>query len=189
MERANSTTAQAGIAVSPPAPAKWALSAPLIGVFALALLVPLVGNDYWVLIATRAAIYWVLVAGLNLMIGFAGQLAIGYVALLTLGAYTTSVLAAGNVLPAINPFLALVAAGCAGAIFGVIVGLPALRLRTFYFAMTTLGFATKVVSVTVLIFFMLISFVFWLAGLAGKKDWEPKDAGEAARAAHATEVA
>lgn len=38
----------------------------------------------------------------------------------------------------------------------------------------TLGFATKVVSVTVLIFFLLISFVFWLSSLAGKKSWEPK---------------
>ncbi|MEO8503102.1 MAG: cytochrome ubiquinol oxidase subunit I [Acidobacteriota bacterium] len=38
----------------------------------------------------------------------------------------------------------------------------------------TLGFATTVVSVTVLIFFLLISFVFWLASLGGKKDWEPK---------------
>jgi branched-chain amino acid transport system permease protein len=131
MEQASGTAAQAPIAVSPTASAQWVLGAPLITVFALALLVPLVGNDYWVLIATRAAIYWVLVAGLNLMIGFAGQLAIGYVALLTLGAYTTSVLAAGNVVPAINPFLALAAAGCAGALFGVIVGLPALRLRTF----------------------------------------------------------
>ena len=36
----------------------------------------------------------------------------------------------------------------------------------------TLGFATKVVSINVLLFFLLIGFVFWLAGLAGKKDWE-----------------
>ncbi len=43
--------------------------------------------------------------------------------------------------------LALVAGGVMGAIFGVIVGLPALRLRTFYFAMTTLGFATIVTQV------------------------------------------
>ena len=70
-------------------------------------LVPFIGNDYWVLIATRAAIYWVLVSGLNLIVGFAGQLAIGYVALLTLGAYTASVLAAGNVLPPVPPFAAL----------------------------------------------------------------------------------
>jgi len=38
----------------------------------------------------------------------------------------------------------------------------------------TLGFATKIVSVTVLIFFLLISFVFWLASLGAKKDWQPR---------------
>jgi branched-chain amino acid transport system permease protein len=125
----------------------WAFAGPLILVFLLALLVPFVSNDYWVLIATRAAIYWVLVGALNLIIGFAGQLAIGYVALLTLGAYTTSVLVSGNVLPPVPVFGALAIAGIAGAVFGVIVGLPALRLRTFYFAMTTLGFATIVTQV------------------------------------------
>jgi ABC-type branched-subunit amino acid transport system permease subunit/ABC-type branched-subunit amino acid transport system ATPase component len=129
--------------------ARSALSqvAPLIGVFVLAMLLPLVSNDYWALIGTRAAIYWVLVAGLNLVVGFAGHLAIGYVALLTLGAYTTSILVAGNVLPAVPVFAALPIAAGIGALFGVIVGLPALRLRTFYFAMSTLGFATIVTQI------------------------------------------
>ncbi len=121
--------------------------APFLGIFAVAVLLPFVSNDYWALIGTRAAIYWVLVSGLNLIVGFAGHLAIGYVALLTLGAYTTSVLAAGNVLPAVPVFAALPLAGCVGAVFGVIVGLPALRLRTFYFAMSTLGFATIVTQI------------------------------------------
>src|SRR3954454_11045981 len=125
----------------------WGQLAPLLLVFAAAALVPFVGNDYWVLIATRAAIYWLLVAALNLMVGFAGQLAIGYVALLALGAYTTSILAAGNVLPPVPAFVALIAAGVVGAAFGVVVGLPALRLRTFYFAITTLGFATIVTQI------------------------------------------
>jgi ABC-type branched-subunit amino acid transport system ATPase component/ABC-type branched-subunit amino acid transport system permease subunit len=98
-------------------------------------------------IATRACVYWVLVAGLNLVVGFAGQIAIGWVALLTLGAYTTSVLAAGNAMPALPPYLALAIAGVAGALFGLIIGLPALRLRTFYFAITTLGFATIVTQI------------------------------------------
>ncbi len=130
-------------------PGRFALAtaAPFMVLLGLALLVPFVGNDYWTLIATRAAIYWILVSGLNLVVGFAGQLAIGYVALLTLGAYTTSVLVAGNVLPALPVFAALPAAGVVGAVFGVIVGLPALRLRTFYFAMTTLGFATIVTQI------------------------------------------
>jgi branched-chain amino acid transport system permease protein len=125
----------------------WRQMLPLAAVFAAAAFIPFVSNDYWVLIATRAAIYWVLVSGLNLMIGFAGQLAIGYVALLALGAYTASVLAAGNVLPPLHPFAALGAAGLAGALVGLIVGLPALRLRTFYFAISTLGFATIVTQI------------------------------------------
>ena len=117
---------------------------PYLAVLAAALALPLLGEDYWTVIATRAAIYWVLVSGLNLVVGFAGQLAIGYVALLTLGAYTSSVLVerAG-----LNPFVALLAAAVVGAAAGVVVGLPALRLRTFYFAMTTLGFATIVTQV------------------------------------------
>ncbi|MEA2869869.1 MAG: branched-chain amino acid transport system ATP-binding protein livM, partial [Bradyrhizobium sp.] len=75
--------------------------APFLGILAGAMILPFVSNDYWALIGTRAAIYWVLVSGLNLIVGFAGHLAIGYVALLTLGAYATSVLVAGNVAPPI----------------------------------------------------------------------------------------
>src|SRR5262249_58144715 len=66
---------------------------------------PLFGGGYWGVIATRACVYWVLVSGLNLVVGFAGQIAIGWVALLTLGAYTTSVLVAGNVMPPLSPYL------------------------------------------------------------------------------------
>jgi ABC-type branched-subunit amino acid transport system ATPase component/ABC-type branched-subunit amino acid transport system permease subunit len=132
-------------------PASQAAKAPRFGAavpYALlvlaAIAIPFVGEDYWTTIATRAAVYWVLVGGLNLVVGFAGQLAIGYVALLTVGAYTASALAEKLGVPA--P-LALVAAGFTGALGGVLVGLPALRLRTFYFAMSTLGFATIVTQV------------------------------------------
>jgi branched-chain amino acid transport system permease protein len=120
---------------------------PFLAILAAAMILPFVSNDYWALIGTRAAIYWVLVSGLNLIVGFAGHLAIGYVALLTLGAYTTSVLVAGNVMPPLDVFAALAIAAAVGAVFGVVVGLPALRLRTFYFAMSTLGFATIVAQI------------------------------------------
>ena len=69
---------------------------PYLAIAAIAAILPLIGNEYWAVIGTRAAIYWILVCGLNLIVGYAGQLAIGYVSLLTLGAYSTSVLAAGN---------------------------------------------------------------------------------------------
>jgi branched-chain amino acid transport system permease protein len=120
---------------------------PYLALLVIGLAFPLFGGGYWGVIATRACIYWVLVSGLNLVVGFAGQIAIGWVALLTLGAYATSVLIAGNVTPPFPPYLALAVAAMVGAIFGLIVGLPALRLRTFYFAMTTLGFATIVTQV------------------------------------------
>ena len=47
----------------------WLLAAVVIAVG-----LPYVSNDYWVSIGTRAAIYWVLISGLNLVVGFAGQL-------------------------------------------------------------------------------------------------------------------
>jgi ABC-type branched-subunit amino acid transport system ATPase component/ABC-type branched-subunit amino acid transport system permease subunit len=119
-------------------------AAPFLLVLTGALVLPFIANDYWVLIGTRAAVYWVLVAGLNLVVGFGGQLAIGYVALLTLGAYTASVLAVGNLGPPWPVYAAVGAACVVGAAVGVVIGLPALRLRTFYFAMTTLGFAAIV---------------------------------------------
>jgi len=122
-------------------------AAPFLALLVVGLAFPLFGGGYWGVIATRACVYWVLVSGLNLVVGFAGQLAIGWVSLLTLGAYTTSVLAAGNVTPEVPPYLALAATAVVGAVFGLIIGLPALRLRTFYFAITTLGFATIVTQV------------------------------------------
>src|SRR5579859_4257266 len=86
-----------------------------VAILAVLLILPLFGNEYRALIGTRAAIYWVLIAGLNLIVGFAGQLAIGYVALFALGAYTASVLVAGNVMPPVPAFAALAAAGAVGA--------------------------------------------------------------------------
>jgi len=134
-------------AAAPSRLARLESAAPWIALALIAAGLPLLGDSYIGVIAQRACIYWILCAGLNLVVGYAGQIAIGWVALLTVGAYTTAVLTAGKVMPAWNPYVALLASAALGAVFGVIVGLPALRLRTFYFAMTTLGFATIITQI------------------------------------------
>src|SRR4029077_18888063 len=99
---------------------------PWIALGLVGLLLPLLDDSYIGVIAQRAFIYWILSAGLNLVVGYAGQIAIGWVSMLTLGAYPTAALTAGNVGEPWHPYLALVAGGAIGAVFGLIVGLPAL---------------------------------------------------------------
>ena len=116
----------------------------VVAALLIAFALPHIVNRYWAQIATLAFIYWVLIAGLNLVVGFAGQLAIGFVGLLAIGAYASAILVEKAGWPS---FVALVFSGGAGALFGFLVGLPSLRLKTFYFAMTTLGFAIIVTQV------------------------------------------
>lgn len=121
----------------------WKLAG-VAAVLLIALVMPQVVNQYWAQIATLAFIYWILIAGLNLIVGFAGQLAVGFVGLLAIGAYTAAILVEKAGWPS---FAALVFSGGAGALFGFLVGLPSLRLKNFYFAMTTLGFSTIVTQI------------------------------------------
>lgn len=107
-------------------------------VLAAALLPWWAGNFYWVHVATLICTYWVLVCGLNLVVGFSGQLSIGHVGLLAIGAYTYGILAGRYDL---TPFAALAAAAVAGGASGLLLGLPSLRLPEFYFAMATMAFA------------------------------------------------
>jgi len=138
------------IAAVQPASGSWGASfnvasvIGVIGAITVVVLLPRLVNDYWMQIATLAFTYWVLIAGLNLIVGYAGQLAIGSVALLAIGSYTAAILCEKAGWPA---FAALPAAGASGAVFGFLIGLPSLRLKTFYFAMATLGFATIVTQV------------------------------------------
>ena len=123
-------------------------SLPYLGLLVLGVAIALSGNGYWSVIATRASVYWVLVAGLNLVVGFAGQLAIGYVAVLAVGAYTASALVAQSGFGSgIGPVAALAGAAALGAVAGALIGLAALRLRSFYFAMATLGLSTVVTQI------------------------------------------
>jgi branched-chain amino acid transport system permease protein len=94
----------------------------------------------WVRIANYAILYVLLALGLNIVVGFAGLLDLGYIAFYAVGAYTYALLAS----PQFNlhlPFWAILPIGAAvAALFGVLLGAPTLKLRGDYLAIVTLGF-------------------------------------------------
>jgi branched-chain amino acid transport system permease protein len=94
----------------------------------------------WVRITNYAILYVLLALGLNIVVGFAGLLDLGYIAFYAVGAYTYALLAS----PQFNlhlPFWVILPIGAAvAALFGVILGAPTLKLRGDYLAIVTLGF-------------------------------------------------
>ncbi len=94
----------------------------------------------WVRITNYALLYVMLALGLNIVVGFAGLLDLGYIAFYAVGAYTYALLAS----PQFNlhlPFWAILPIGAAvAALFGVLLGAPTLKLRGDYLAIVTLGF-------------------------------------------------
>lgn len=103
------------------------------------------GDQYQIHLAALIAVYWILVAGLNLVVGFTGQLSIGHVGLLAIGAYAFTILAGRYEW---SPWIALLASGSIGGVCGLLLGLPSLRLPGFYFAMATMAFALIVAEIT-----------------------------------------
>src|SRR5437016_8504154 len=98
----------------------------------------------WVRIANFAILYILLALGLNIVVGFAGLLDLGYIAFYAVGAYTYALLAS----PHFNlhlPFWVILPAGAAlAALFGLLLGAPTLKLRGDYLAIVTLGFGVIV---------------------------------------------
>lgn len=106
----------------------------------------LVSNEYHLHVFTLIGVYWVLVAGLTLVVGYAGQLSVGHVGLLAIGAYAFMILTGRT---GLDPLLATVVSGALGGLCGVLLGLPSLRLPGFYFAMATLAFSMIVTEVLI----------------------------------------
>ena len=97
---------------------------------------PWLVSEYWLAQLIFVLIYGVVGLGLMLLSGFTGLFSLGHAAFLGVGAYTQAALTNAGV-----PFpLALVAAGAVAAAVGVVVGLPALRVKGIYLAIATLAF-------------------------------------------------
>ena len=127
-----------------------------LGIVALILLPWVVGasgGNYWVRVLDFALLYIVLALGLNVVVGFAGLLDLGYIAFYALGAYSYALLASPH-LPQhfesiatafpvgmhFSLWFVAIFAMILAALFGIILGFPTLQLRGDYLAIVTLGF-------------------------------------------------
>ena len=128
--RARSTATRAGLTVT---------------ASAVVLLLPLVLGTYPMSVAVTVVTYAILGLGLNVVVGYAGLLDLGYAAFFAIGAYTSAML---QVDAHWSFWETLPAAVVAAAISGCIIGYPTLRLRSDYLAIVTLGFG-EIVRITV----------------------------------------
>lgn len=103
-------------------------------------------NNYYQGIVMILCVNVILATSLNLTTGFLGQLALGHAGFMSVGAYAAALCTLELKLPFV---LSLAAGGVVAAIFGILIGIPALRLRGDYLAIITLGFG-EIIRVIIL---------------------------------------
>ena len=113
--------------------------APAVGpaLIVAAVAIPFITDQYWLGNASNVLIYVMLGWGLNIVVGLAGLLDLGYVAFYAVGAYSFALVAQHFDL---GFWECLPLAGALAALFGILLGFPVLRLRGDYLAIVTLGF-------------------------------------------------
>jgi len=111
----------------------WAL---LVVLLVVVFTAPLYLSNYWLGVANLIGITIIAAIGLNILIGYCGQLSIGHAGFMAVGAYTTAVLT--NKLG--FPFLVgLICSGFSAGLIGLIFGIPSVRVKGFYLAITTIA--------------------------------------------------
>jgi branched-chain amino acid transport system permease protein len=115
--------------------AAWAWTAALIAALIVA---PYWVGTYALTLMVSALIAVIGAVGLNLLTGTTGLISLGQAGFLAVGAYTNAILLTDYHLPV---WVSLPAAGVAGALVSIVVGIPSLRLKGLYLAITTLAFA------------------------------------------------
>jgi branched-chain amino acid transport system permease protein len=111
----------------------------LFGILLLGLFPVFIPNPYYLHLAETILIYAILLFGLDIVVGYTGQVSLGHAGLFGIGSYTTGVLYFKLGLPIL---LALPASIVVTALFGALLALPALRVTGPYLAMVTLAFGT-----------------------------------------------
>jgi branched-chain amino acid transport system permease protein len=108
----------------------------VFGFLALLFTAPLYLNGYWLSVGNIIGITIIAAVGLNILVGFCGQLSIGHVGFIAVGAYTSAVLTHRFGAPFL---VGLVSAGVVAGLVGIIFGLPSVRVKGFYLAITTIA--------------------------------------------------
>lgn len=106
--------------------------------------VPFIVDGYTLYIINLIAIHSIVAIGLNILVGYTGQISLGHAGFFAIGAYSCVLLMVKAGVPFI---IALPAAGFVSAVFGFLLGLPALRLEGPYLAIATLGFGMAVTQI------------------------------------------
>ncbi len=105
---------------------------------------PFLVKNYYIYMANYMAINIIVAVGLNLLVGYTGQISLGHAGFFALGAYGTVILMSKAHFPFL---LALPASGLFAALLGFLLGLPALRLEGPYLSIATLGFGLTITQV------------------------------------------
>lgn len=108
-------------------------------------------STYYAKLLLPIGFYIILAVSLNLTCGFLGQLPLGHAGFMAIGAYASAIVTKALTIADTNAsfFIGLMVGGLIAAFFGVIIGLPALRLRGDYLAIITLGFG-EIIKVIIL---------------------------------------
>ena len=107
-------------------------------VIALAYMVPLIANEYWLqAVLIQFLIFALMAIGLNILMGYAGQISLGTGAFAAVGAYACYKLTTN--IEGMNIVVAILLSGGVAAAVGVLFGLPSLRIKGFYLAVATLA--------------------------------------------------
>jgi len=97
---------------------------------------PLYLSNYWLSVANLIGITLIAAIGLNILVGYCGQLSIGHAGFIAVGAYTTAILTGRFELPFL---VGLICAGVVAGTVGLIFGIPSVRVKGFYLAITTIA--------------------------------------------------
>ena len=142
----------------------WGLAGVLAGVALVPWLAP---NAYIIQVLAFTGLNAMMAVGLNLLMGYAGQVSLGHAGFYGLGAYLSGVLGAKL---GLSPWLGMPLAACVTGALAYVIGIPTLKLKSYYLAMATLG-------IGIVLHLAFVQLYWWTGGSSGLAGIPPWDIG------------